>query len=846
MIRGAALLGLALVACADLAPIEEGACGNAVLDPGEDCDPPPGLVGSDGPRCERCQYACDATASCPLGWGCGANGICSRPSSDLANGQALSGWLPLSLSAVDLNGDGVVDLAGAFGDHVEFRLGTGAARFDAPILASSFIARGEISTAWLDSDARGDVVLPTEQGLLVWRGQAAGAPQQVAYASYSAGGSPAVRMFPVRYPPSPDAAVLVALFPSDDGELAACIATPEGPRGIRTVMSDHGFYEIGDRLAVVDLDGDGHDEIVLPFEGAAAIKVLGVRPDPVDNELIVAGPRYAGSVQEIAIGSARSCQLCAARVSDLRIHRGAHVTDVDGDGARDLLVSVVGDDVIREAVAVVRGRGDGSFDEPYLEERFAALAAASTVAPGVERDLSVWPIAIGDLDADGDADYVGANGVFLSERSGLTQIVRRDAALPLRWTHAVVGDLDGDGDPDVAAIHAGERRVDTLRCDGASCSRRPPYFAESGVADLRVASFTPSAARDLVLLERSGAGVSAQDTLSVMYGRPDDWPLEPRAQARFHRLEGLDVGQVAGIAGSAVDSYEDVTVAARTRADEVALGVLYATGTRELVSPFLARSGVGIAQRALRGRFSGAAFDDLVLLGSPPGLGPQAWWVAASEDAAFSPIESGVDLRRALGDDGLDLDCARAAAGDLQGDGRDEIVLVLGRAVCDSASVTRVAVGSVEDGELTFAISDLQIPEGPGGVAITVTDLGGDGAAELLIARQGSLWQAHAKSSGFAAPTQLAALPEGETVLGLVPVSLVGDARSPSRAAVLTAGHVVVMSADGPPSTVPSRGARGLVSADLDGDGLGDLLLLGELGVEPLHTRPAAPLGGRP
>src|SRR4028119_2046392 len=83
-----ALTALALGACARLPELAVGACGNGVVEAGEDCD----TFASEGLSCRArgelnaCRFACSRQgggpeSACPAGWGCGVDdGICRAPS----------------------------------------------------------------------------------------------------------------------------------------------------------------------------------------------------------------------------------------------------------------------------------------------------------------------------------------------------------------------------------------------------------------------------------------------------------------------------------------------------------------------------------------------------------------------------------------------------------------------------------------------------------------------------------------------------------------------------------------------------------------------------------------------
>src|ERR1700722_5978533 len=77
-----------LADCSNLPAIAADTCGNAVIDPGEDCDSFPVAPGTScrppGSPVGECRLDCTAGAGnvCPSGWGCGVDGICREPSGE--------------------------------------------------------------------------------------------------------------------------------------------------------------------------------------------------------------------------------------------------------------------------------------------------------------------------------------------------------------------------------------------------------------------------------------------------------------------------------------------------------------------------------------------------------------------------------------------------------------------------------------------------------------------------------------------------------------------------------------------------------------------------------------------
>jgi hypothetical protein len=833
---------LALAGCTDLSPLRQGVCGNEVLDPGEDCDVFTDATLGSGTACGKpatpaeCRYVCSVTTSCPIDWDCGSDGTCRRASGELRAGPSSPGWFPASFEPVDFNGDGHIDLAGAFADRIEFRTGDGSGSFVAGVAAPALPVSGDIAVGDLDHDPRGDIVLPTSSGLSVWRGQAQGPPLQAAYAAY------ALLVDGVWGIPLPDprahngnGGYLVMLFPFNGGTSYVIM---DGNQRTDPVPFGEGeaVDRLGDRVAVADLDGDGDDDFAVGFRGSSAIRVNAVRRDLLRGGFFLGGP--TSTLPKIVDVS----QPRGATTPGFQIGGEVQIADVDGDGQPDLLVSVTGPSTGAAAVAVALGLGKGEFGEAYLDPRF-----------------SEPPLATGDLNADGVADYVGPSGVFLAgprPPHNFTLTYPRSTLEP--WTAVTLGDVDGDGTVDVVAIAAGDPFVDVLRCDngdstclttGRFAPRR--YSTELGVTRIRAQRLQGLRAVDLALVESAGErSPKVDDALSVMYGQPLGWPEAPVRQARFHRIDHLEMSHPGAFA--------DVLVSTRSADLTASYGVLDANGTRELNSPFLLATDAtnpgneySAAKQALVGRFSPISNlrDDLIVIGQSPANVPRAWWVPGADDAAFAPTATGQDLRVAFGSQ-FELGCARFVAGDIDGDDRSEVVAVFGRALCGSQPSTKVAVGRpTAAGHLDFKAQELAIPDGPDGSLVTLCDLDGDGSADLVIARQGSAAVFRGGPSGLASTGAFVDLPRAEQVLGMMTIARSKAHRGANRVAVLTGASLLALSSDPlgrlQPTHLAAVSARSLRSADVDDDGLGDMLLTGVDGMDVLLTVPAAPLGGR-
>jgi hypothetical protein len=150
--------------CEVLDPLNAG-CGNGVLDPGEDCDGnfPGQAVPCREPVAESsCRFDCSEDGTCPAGFGCGADGVCRRPTGTFAMSVGPLGGRTSHIVVSDVDADGRDDLVHAgleglvglyyFDEDASVELEIGLPSFTAPALAD------------LTGDGLVDLAMPVRDG----------------------------------------------------------------------------------------------------------------------------------------------------------------------------------------------------------------------------------------------------------------------------------------------------------------------------------------------------------------------------------------------------------------------------------------------------------------------------------------------------------------------------------------------------------------------------------------------------------------------------------------------------------------------------------------------------------
>lgn len=418
-------------------------------------------------------------------------------------------------------------------------------------------------------------------------------------------------------------------------------------------------------------------------------------------------------------------------------------------------------------------------------------------------------VAAGDVNGDGRAEIVTANTVGLSPRVSIWPGVPSSSPTPLRsflpfdpaatgGVEIAVGDVNGDGRADIAAITDGPQGPELRVFEGATLALLSDSFPFTSAApdSLRVAigDVNGDGKPDLVVAgdTQNGPQIEAVTT----------------SGAPLFSLPGLSNGESIAVGDVTGDGKADIVVGDGPSGD-AHVTVLAANGPPETsFSPYGRSFMNGV--RVAAGDFNGDGGTEYVT-GQGPG--------GTSEVDLFDA--KGALLRALHPFAGASSDGVYVAAGDVEGDGRAQIVVG-----ADAGGAPRVSIYD-QTGKLLSSFLAFE-PNFAGGVRVAVGDLDGDGKAEVIV------------GSGSGRPAEVRVFTASGTLLrriaafgplfpaGVFPAAgdLTGDGRAEIAVAAGAGGGGVVRTFDGSGTALARFRPYGATSSDVH-VAIGDVLAAG-------------------
>lgn len=558
-----------LVHCADLSKVAASTCGNAVVDPGEDCDTfsPANNCGRPDEGASACHLKC-AGVACPDGWGCSVTGICRAPTGELGlAGPPLETGVS-TLAVGDFDHDGRVDVVGSGEPGADNGARAQALFFGEGGALASKRPLGIIagpSVRDVDGDGRDDLVFG-QLGFGILLGQTDRSFVPVLFPSFrfpSAGLVPVViRSTLGRRVPSGDVAEFVVVGPGN-GQLE--LSVPEGG------------YAVGLGAGAVVVGTPAYGRVLDGVLASACGEVVLAVDDGVNGSLALVSPctDNPGGGNQTRYWTERPATKIALPG---RPTSSPLLVDHDQDGHLDVVVGVA------SGTVVLRGRVDGLGLEAPVPARVLDVFDKPL---GFEEP----PLAAGDLNDDGWPDYVLPRSMLVSIPPSLlgfpgapegryADIV---GARPGRRTQAVIGRLNADGLADVASASSETPDIEIITGRAGVVALASATLSTSGpVAELALADTDGDGILDVSIIEKRAGG----DTFySVAYGRPAGPPEPP---AVVGRLQG---GK--HMYPFPVDTAADTLALQSERDGQTEFALLLGSADRQPRAPLLLENGQG-------------------------------------------------------------------------------------------------------------------------------------------------------------------------------------------------------------------------------------------------------------
>jgi hypothetical protein len=721
---------LGIVACADLATVETGVCGNDVVDAQEDCD---GHAPSASAECappgsaHECRFVCGATtrggdsavAACPTGFGCGLDGVCREFTGSFAVASAPQAISSFALSSAHFNSDGkasVFDLGDDLGDGRRFSrvVDTGSTTAALGVAISTPIAQPSIRD--LDGDGYDDVAFVDYPGIGVLHGEPA--PDQSLFLAFPSAVFSSrtieLRALGVPFAPGPHG--------EDDGDAIVLLEDDGTTFAVRRL----------DAPSPALLDLSATQKHASDIAGDVLLEPFDSRPGACQAMVIpLAGLAYVPVFSPCANGAwapAGGAPLDVGLAGGATVQGPARAVDVDADQHEDLVITT------DQGAYVAFGRGDGTFSSTADASGTANLAVPLVLSwESGEVAPSDLPLAGGDVNGDGRTDYVFPGGLALADAAGQLYWGYRSSG----WGEATVTTAEG-GTPLVAAASQ-SAGVNFLVYSAATKQFTSTWVPTANLAShLTAGDFDGDGVTDIAYVEHSDL---LGDTWSVIYGSEAYIPTLPVPMATFDVIRQLSPAHLAAPYIGA-DAIADLVISAKLApADADTVATSLGSPTRQMLTPYQLRDpdGTIVLPLAVTAGAFVSSLPSLAVLGAddPQGAGTLRFWFFTPDKAGATDLVMGGALSASFhpsqfgGNAAVNLRYgAHLATGDFDGDGADDVAMIAPYGPDDTQSA--LVVADTDNGVVTTSDPIVFPVQSTLYSFLRVADVDGDGSDDIL------------------------------------------------------------------------------------------------------------------